>query len=104
MIGNLNKRILLQYKTRVSDNMGGFNIVWNDAAQVWAAIWPTSAKEMVQANSTTMVVTHRIRIRFRRDVKGSWRVKFGNRYFSIVSKINPEERNEWLDLLVKEAA
>lgn len=104
-IGDLNKRVTLQYKTRVADGMGGFTETWTDAATVSAAIWPTSAKEMVQANSTTMVVSHRIRIRYRRDIKGSWRVKFGNRYFAIVGgPINPEEKNEWLDLMVKEAA
>jgi len=103
-IGDLNKRVTLQHKTRVADGMGGFSESYSDAATVFAAIRPTTAKELVQANSTAMVVSHRIRIRYRRDVKGSYRVKFGNRYFAIVSIINPEEKNEWLDLMCKEAA
>lgn len=103
-IGDINKRVTLQRKTRVADGMGGFTESWADGATVFAAIWPTSARELIQANSTAMVVSHRIRIRYRRDVKGSYRVKFGNRYFAIVSIINPEEKNEWLDLMCKEAA
>lgn len=104
MISDLNKRITLQYKTIVPDGMGGFTNSWNDAGTVWAALWPTSAKEIIQANSTAMVVSHRIRIRYRRDVKGSWRVKFGTRYFAIIAITNPNEKNEFLDLMCKEAA
>jgi SPP1 family predicted phage head-tail adaptor len=105
IISDLNKRITLQYQTKAPDGMGGWNSVWNSVTpDTWAAIWPTSAKELIQTNSTAMVVSHRIRIRYRRDVKGSMRIKFGNRYFAIVSIINPEEKNEWLDLMCKEAA
>lgn len=102
--GDLNKRIVLQYKTRVADGMGAWTETWNDAATIWAAIWPTSAAELVAANATSMVVSHRIRIRYRSTIKSSWRVRFGNRYFAIVSIINPSEKNEYLDLMVKEAA
>ena len=100
----LNKRITLQLSTRVVDGMGGFTVTWSDHATVWAAIWPTSAKEMVAANAVTMQITHRIRIRYRSSVRASWRVKFGNRYFAIVSILNPSEKNEWLDIMCREAA
>ena len=103
-IGSLNKRITLQYQTKVSDNMGGFVVAWTDAATVFAAIWPTSAAELVAANATSMVISHRIRIRYRSVVKPSWRVKFGNRYFTIISILNPSEKNQMLDLMCKEAA
>jgi len=36
--------------------------------------------------------------------KSSWRLKFNNRYFAIVSVVNPGEKNEYLDLYCKEAA
>ena len=103
MIGSLNKRITLQYPTKVSDDMGGFTETWVDAATVWSAIWPTSAREQVQSMKETMTISHRIRIRYRSILRPDWRVKFGNRYFNIVSIINPSERNEWLDLMCKEA-
>jgi SPP1 family predicted phage head-tail adaptor len=103
-IGDLNKRITLQYPTRVSDLMGGYTLTWIDYAVVFAALWPVSANEQVQAMQTTMTISHRIRIRYRSVLKPSWRLKFGNRYFNIVSIINPNEAGEWLDLMVKEAA
>jgi len=83
--------------------MGGFTDTWTDAATIWAAIWPTSAKEIIAANATTMVVSHRIRIRYRSVLQAVWRIKFGNRYFAIVSIINQNEANEYLDLMCKEA-
>lgn len=103
-IGDLNKRITLQYQTKVSDGMGGFTTAWTDAATIWAAIWPTSANEVVQANSLSMVISHRIRIRYRSVLKSSWRIKFGDKFYAIVSIINPNMSNEYLDLMVKEAA
>jgi SPP1 family predicted phage head-tail adaptor len=102
--GSLNKYITLQQSTRVSDGMGGFTLTYADVASLWAAIWPISANETVAANATTMVVSHRIRIRYRSVLKASWRIKFGARYFAIVGIINPNERCEWLDILCKEAS
>jgi len=104
-IGNLNKRITLQQSTRASDGMGGFTLTWADVATIWAAIWPVSANEQVKSGQTIGNITHRIRIRYRSVLKSSLRIKYGNRYFAIVAPpINPEERNEWLDILCKEAA
>jgi SPP1 family predicted phage head-tail adaptor len=102
--GDLKHRITLQYPTVAKDATGAPVTTWNDAATVWAAIWPISANETVQANATTMVISHRIRIRCRSVVRGSWRVKYGVRYFAIASIINPNMANEWLDLMCKEAA
>lgn len=104
IIGDLDKRITFQYQTKVSDGMGGWIVTWNDAATVFAAIWPVSANEIIVANATSMVVTHRIQIWYRRDIKASYRIKFGNRYFAIVSIINKNEKNESLDIMAKEAA
>ena len=103
-IGSLNKRITLQHQTKVSDSMGGFTVTWSDAATVWAGIWPVSANEQVQAQATVMTISHRIRIRYRSAFKSSYRIKFGTRYFAIVSVINQNEKNEWLDILAKESA
>jgi len=103
MIGDLNKRITIQYPTRVSDGMGNFTETWNDSDTIFAAIWPVSAKEQIQSMQNVMEITHRIRIRYMSVLRPDWRLKFGTRYFAILSVINQNERNEWLDLLCKEA-
>jgi len=102
--GDLKHRITIQYPTTARDATGAPVVTWNDVATIWAAIWPVSANETVQANATTMIISHRIRIRYRSVVRGAWRLKYGDRYFSIASIINPNMANEWLDLMCKEAA
>ena len=104
MIGDLNKRITIQAPTKVSDGMGGFVNSYSDAATVWGSVWPVSANDTIQANATVMVVTHRIRIRYRSVLKTSWRVSWGGRYFTIVSIIDPNTDHKFLDLMCKEAA
>ncbi len=101
---DFNKRIVLQYQTKVADGMGNFTVTWVEAATVYAAIWPTSANEMIAANALSMVVTHRIRIRWRGAVKSNWRIKFGEKYYNIISIVNPNMGNRYLDILAKEAA
>ena len=103
-IGELNKRITLMYQTKVPDGMGGFTNSWVTAAEIFGAIWPISAKETITAAQPTMTVTHRIRIRYRANIRSSWRIKHGSRYYNIVSIINPNMDRKWLDILVKEAA
>jgi len=91
--------------TKTSDGLGGFKTVFvTHVSSVPAAIWPVSASEQVQANQTVMTISHRIRIRYRANVRPSWRIKFETRYFNIVSIINPNMENEMLDILCKEAA
>jgi len=105
MIGDLNKRIDLIATTKVGDGMGG--ITETDitvASSIPAAIWPTSAKDITAMNSTTMIISHRVRIRYRSVLRSSWRLKFGNRYFAIVSIIDPNEEHKMLDLMCNEAA
>jgi len=53
---------------------------------------------------TTMTITHRIRIRYRSDIRTSWRLNFKNRHFDIDSIINPNMESKILDLMCKEAA
>lgn len=104
MIGDLNQRVTLQYSTSVSDGMGGSTKTWHDAATVWAAIWPISAKETVAAMAETMTITHRVRLRYRSVLRSDWRIKYGNQYFNIVSIIDPNMDHRYLDIMCKEAA
>jgi len=101
-ISDINKEIILQYKTKVPDGMGGFVESWTELDTVFAAIWPTSAKERMANMGQAIIVTHKIRIRYRKILKSYWRIKFGNRYFSIIGIINPSESNQMLDLMCQE--
>jgi SPP1 family predicted phage head-tail adaptor len=103
-ISELSKRVALQYQTKVSDGMGGWTTTWTTAAEIYAAVWPVSASEQVKAQGVTMTISHRIRIRYRANLRSSWRIKMGSRFFNIVSIVDSNEAHKFLDILAKEAA
>lgn len=103
MIGELDKRIDIQAPTKTSDNMGGFTVTWvNVGASIPAAVWPVTAKEQIVAQAEKIIITHRIRIRYRSGIRGTWRIKYAGKYFNIVSIIDQNSRHQWLDILAKE--
>ncbi len=101
-IGQLKNRLTLQYQVKVKNAMGGTTISYKNEATVWAAIWSTLGSEAVRSGQLTLEITHRIRIRYRDDIKGSWRILHGEKYYSIVSIIDPNMDHKLLDLLCKE--
>ena len=101
--GILRHRIDLEGIVSVPDGMGGsVDSYVAQFSDIPAAIWPTSTKEIVRAGAETMVGTHNVRIRYLPGVSAAWRIRFGTRYFSIVSIVNHEERGVQLDLLCRE--
>jgi SPP1 family predicted phage head-tail adaptor len=104
-IKDLDKRIVLEYKIKVSDGAGGWTETWVQAGNpIWAAIWPTSANQQIQAMGQVMTISHRTRIRYRSDIRAKWRIKYGAKNYDIVSIVNVEMANEYLDILCKEAS
>jgi SPP1 family predicted phage head-tail adaptor len=103
--GELNKRIEIQSKTSTADGLGGYSDAWATTKEVWAAIWPLSAQDVIEGMKTSAQVTHRVRIRYQSGITSAMRIKFGTLYFSIIAPpINPNMANEYLDLLVKETS
>lgn len=100
--GTLNKRVVIQAPTRVADGMGNFTETWGEIATVWMALWPLSATETVNSMQTGMTISHRGRMRYRSVMRPFWRLKFGEKFYNIVSIINPNMKNEYLDILAKE--
>ena len=100
--GQLRHMVTVQEKTRVSDGMGAATETWSTFADVWAGIWPITAGEQIDNQQIEHQLTHRVQIRYLADLKSSMRVLFGSRILEIVSIINPDERNQRLDLLCTE--
>ena len=88
--------------TRTSDGMGGWTESWATLATVRAAIWPKRMVEQVERDKRTATVTHQVRVRYMEGIDEECRVKCGARVFEVVSVINHEERNKYLDLMCEE--
>jgi SPP1 family predicted phage head-tail adaptor len=100
--GELKNRVELQAQVRTPDGMGGFSNSWLTICTLWAAIWPVRATEVVEGARPVATVTHRIRIRYRNGISPKLRVKFGSKYFSVESVINPNTDYKALDLMARE--
>jgi len=100
--GKLDKRITLQANVPTKSDEGEFVDTWVDMATVWAAIEPLSGRAYFTAQQANSDVTGTVRIRYRTDVKPSWRIKYGDRYFQIVTLINQGENRAELKIMYKE--
>ncbi len=101
-ISDLNKRIDIQAPTKVGD-VTTFVSVLPAGTTIAAAIWPISANEVIQANATVMIISHRIRIRYRSVMKSNFRIVYAGRNFNVVSIIDIGMQHRFMDILVKEA-
>lgn len=107
--GDLKHSIVIQEKTQTEDGMGGFSETWSDLLPWRAAIWPLRANERLDSLKLELQVDHKIRIRHPKiSITADMRIKWldhitnTNRYFNIVSIINPDKRNLLLDILATE--
>ena len=102
-IGDMDKVIVFQTGTKSADTMGAAGTTsYSDTLTCWAAIWPLSANESLENLKTEHKVTHRIRCWYSSSIDEAQRIKYGSRYFEIVSLINPDEQNVELEIIATE--
>lgn len=70
--------------------------------KAWASIEPLSSDEKFRMNQLESEITHRITIRYRKDITRSNRLRYKGREFQIESAVNWQERDRFLVLIVKE--
>jgi SPP1 family predicted phage head-tail adaptor len=100
--GTLRHRITLQRAVESPDSLGAMVETWQNLANVWASVEPLSAREQFNLHSTYTEATHKVTIYYLAGVTAKCRVLFGTRTFNIESVVNPEERNEDLNLICSE--
>jgi len=70
--------------------------------KVWASVYPAKADESITHKQEQMDITHKIRVRYIPNLKNNMRIKMGEREFHIVSILNFNEQNKFLDILAIE--
>lgn len=101
--GRLKNRVIIQIPTKIKNAIGEWYDAWSDWANVWASIEPNSGKTYYAGLQANSVVEGKIVIRYRTGVQPTMRVKYGNRYFKILSVVHPQERKKELHLMYQEA-
>jgi len=100
--GQLRHRITIQDLTSTVDAYGSPTDAWTDICTIWAGIIPLSGRSFFEAEMVNSEVSHKINIRYRTGIKPDMRVKYGTRYFQIISVINFQEANADVQLMCKE--
>ncbi|MGC7561340.1 phage head closure protein [Pasteurella sp. PK-2025] len=101
-IGKLRHRITLQKQVNTLNEYGAAVTKWGNVATIWAEIKPLAGREYFSAQQVQSEITTQIFIRYLPGVLPTMRVKFGSRFFEIISVINANERNIYLQLMCKE--
>jgi SPP1 family predicted phage head-tail adaptor len=100
--GNLRHHITFQVQTETQNDYGEEIKDWVEIVAVWASINPISGKEFFAAEKLNSEVSHKINLRYTPGITSDMRIRFGERYFHIISVINFQEKNIELQLLCKE--
>lgn len=102
--GALRKRIVIQQRSPGADEYGGQPYNWADVATVWGQIVPNTGHKGDIGGAVRDVTSHTVTLRYFKNLTGKNRLKYtdnktGNdRYFSIVTVNNFEERNKEMEL------
>lgn len=103
--GKLNRRITIIRPPGEdeTDDWGQPLDIWPEVVRVWAGIQPLSGRERAAAAQTSVDVTTRILIRYRKGVDRTMRVKYKDQEFEILYIMQPDYNRRELHLMCKEA-
>lgn len=69
---------------------------------LWASIEPLSGREYFSTHQVNAEISHRIKLRYKAGITPKMRVKYGNRYFNIISAIDIKEAHREIHLMCTE--
>lgn len=101
-IGRLNERVTIKSPTEVRSRSGETTLNWDTTlATVWGSVEGLSSRDIMQAQQANVVATHKIRIRYRPDVKHTHRIVWRDRPMEIASVTDRSDR-QLLEILARE--
>jgi len=104
LAASLRHQVTIQTVSRTEDGQGGFTETWTNGESVWASIETLKAYQRFQAMQMQTPMTHKLVVRYRRDLSTLNRLLFGDRVFTVKEVINVDMKNRFLELKVEERA
>lgn len=104
MIGALNKQLWLQEAVRLPDAGGGFTTSFENVSAspaVYASITPVSGAESLRAARVSARQVFRIIIRWRADVTTDMRLLGGEKTYAILSAVDVNGRQNYLEIIAE---
>lgn len=98
--GTLRHRVLLETPNLVPNDFGEFEIDgFSRIDEFWARITPLTGRELLEARQIKAEISHRVVIRFVKNISTEMRLVFGNNILEISSIANLRHLSELLELL-----
>jgi SPP1 family predicted phage head-tail adaptor len=100
-IGKARERVTIQSLTNTRDAVGQTSQQWANVAEVAAKVETLSANETYSARQVDSLATHRVVIRWRKDVhaeRGRWRLQNRGTVYAIEGAVDPDSRRRVLVL------
>lgn len=98
-IGRTNKRITFCRYEEKENDLSQMEQKRTEVKTVWASVEPTRGREYQEAQRIRPELTYRITTRYHKGITQDMFIKWGGRFFNIVSVINVKERNEMLEII-----
>lgn len=100
----LDKRLIIERPaaSETADDHGGPDAVFIEVAEVWARIEGVSGREFLAARQLVAEATHRIAIRYRQDIKPTWRGKWRGSLYDFVHVAPVAAQREYIEILAVE--
>ena len=103
-VGELNKKItFMQYSDATVDDLGQDSKQWTPVKTVWAQFRPIRGLETDEAaRKFREERIYKAVIRYNPIINASFRIKYGDRLFEIISVLDPKEQHYKLEIECKE--
>jgi len=101
--GKLDNYVSLRRLDTTIDAIGGIVSSWTHVAYVWAQLLPTNGREFVAAQSRVAEAAGVMRIRYRSDIRETWRVFCEGVGYEVAAPPVEVGRRSFLDLILKSA-
>jgi len=96
--GELDQRISIQEKQRVSDGQGGFEESWSELYEVWAHVRPKGGGEIEEYNRVNNSVSYLIVIRNGYTVNGNNSIVWEGERFNVRVPKTPKKRDLYMEI------
>ena len=101
-IGRTNKRIAFCRYEEKENALSQTEQVLTKIKTVWASVEPTRGREYQEAQRIRPELTYKVTMRYHSGITPDMFIRWGKRFFDIVSVINVRERNEMLEIICTE--
>ena len=101
-IGRTNKRITFCRYEEKENALSQTEKALTEVKTIWASVEPTRGREYQEAQRIRPELTYKITTRYHKGITPDMFIKWGKRYFNIITIINVREKNAMLEIICAE--